>query len=49
MLGGFPVGITDVVRIGRFSMFLPAPIISSLLLIFFLTAGGKRLLASDHH
>jgi hypothetical protein len=47
MLGGFPVGLTDVVRIGRFSMFLPAPIISTLLLIYFLTPGGKRLLAAE--
>ncbi len=48
MLGGFPVGLTDVFRIGRFSMFLPAPIISTLLLVYFLTPGGKRLLTADH-
>ncbi len=48
MLGGFPVGLTDVIQIGRFSMFLPAPILSTLLLIYFLTPGGKRLLATDH-
>lgn len=48
MLGGFPVGITDIIQIGRFSMFLPAPIISTLLLAYFLTPGGKRLLAADH-
>jgi hypothetical protein len=44
MLGGFPVGITDVIRLGRFSMFLPAPIISLLLLVFILSPSGKRLL-----
>lgn len=44
MLGGFPVGITDVVRIGRFSMFLPAPVISAGLLVFILSPAGKRLL-----
>jgi hypothetical protein len=44
MLGGFPVGITDVIRLGRFSMFLPAPIISLLLLVFILSPAGKRLL-----
>ena len=48
MLGGFPVGITDIIQIGRFSMFLPAPIISTLLLVYFMTPGGKRLLAADH-
>ena len=47
MFGGFPVGLTDVVRIGRFSMFLPAPIIGSLLLIFLLTPQGKRLVAGE--
>jgi hypothetical protein len=49
MLGGFPVGITDVIRLGRFSMFLPAPIIGLLLLVFILSPSGKRLLieASD--
>jgi hypothetical protein len=44
MLGGFPVGITDVIRLGRFSMFLPAPIISAGLLIYILSPAGKRLL-----
>jgi hypothetical protein len=44
MLGGFPVGITDVIRLGRFSMFLPAPIIGLLLLVFILSPSGKRLL-----
>jgi hypothetical protein len=47
MLGGFPVGVTDVVRLGRFSMFLPAPIVSSLLLIFFFTPAGKRLVVDS--
>ena len=45
MLGGFPVGITDVLRLQRFSMFLPAPILSALLLIFMLTPAGKRLVS----
>jgi hypothetical protein len=47
MLGGFPVGITDVIRLGRFSMFLPAPIISLLLLVFILSPSGNRLLAES--
>jgi hypothetical protein len=44
MFGGFPVGLTDVLRLGRFSMFLPAPILGLLLFIFFLSPAGKRLL-----
>jgi hypothetical protein len=47
MLGGFPVGVTDVIRLGRFSMFLPAPIVGGLLLIFFLTPAGKRLVVGS--
>jgi hypothetical protein len=44
MFGGFPVGVTDVFVKGRFSMFLVAPVMSTLLLIIFLTPGTKRLL-----
>jgi hypothetical protein len=45
MLGGFPVGITDVIRLGRFSMFLPAPIIG--LLCWILSPSGKRLFRGE--
>ncbi|MCL6645055.1 MAG: CoA transferase [Dehalococcoidia bacterium] len=41
MLGGFPLGISDVARLGRFSMFLPAPLISSGLLIWLLVSSGR--------
>jgi hypothetical protein len=44
MLGGYPVGITDVVRLGRFSMFLPAPLISTGLLIYLLLPSTQNLL-----
>lgn len=47
MFGGFPVGVTDVIRLQRFSMFLPAPIIGTLLLIFILSPAGKKLLANQ--
>jgi len=43
MFGGYPVGITDVIRLGRFSLFLPAPIISTVLLIVFLLPGTRKL------
>lgn len=44
LLGGFPVGITDVVRLGRFSMFLPAPILSAIMLVIILLPGTQKLL-----
>lgn len=44
MLGGFPLGISDVIRLGRFSMFLPAPLISTGLLIYLLLPAGRNLL-----
>jgi len=45
MFGGFPVGVTDVVVKGRFSMFLVAPLISTGLLIYLLLPGTKQMLA----
>ena len=47
MFGGFPVGITDVVVKGRFSMFLVAPVMSTILLAVFLFPGIKRLVAGN--
>jgi hypothetical protein len=47
MFGGYPVGIMDVIRLGRFSMFLPAPILSTLLLGFLVSPAGKRLVAGE--
>ncbi|MEW6241402.1 MAG: hypothetical protein AB1564_11395 [Chloroflexota bacterium] len=44
MLGGFPLGITDVIRLGRFSMFLPAPLISTGLLVYLLLPSTRRML-----
>lgn len=43
MFGGFPVGVTDVIVKGRFSMFLVAPILSTALLIFLLTPAARKL------
>jgi len=42
--GGIPVGITDIVRLGRFSMFLPGPILSSIILIIILLPGPKKMI-----
>lgn len=44
MFGGFPVGITDVVIKGRFSMFLVAPVMSTALLVYMLLPGTKKML-----
>ena len=44
MFGGFPVGITDVVIQGRFSMFLVAPMMSTGLLIYMLTPGATKMI-----
>jgi hypothetical protein len=46
ILGGFPVGVTDVLRLHRFSMFLPGPLMSTILLIIILLPGTKQLIAS---
>lgn len=44
MFGGFPVGLTDVIRLGRFSMFLPGPLVSGILLVVILLPGTKKLI-----
>lgn len=44
ILGGFPVGLTDIIRLHRFSMFLPSPIISTGMLIYLLLPGTKKLI-----
>jgi hypothetical protein len=46
MFGGYPVGLTDLARIGRFSMFLVAPIISTVLLVVFLLPGTQKLVTA---
>jgi hypothetical protein len=44
MFGGFPLGITDVLRLERFSMFLPAPLIATGLLIYLLLPGTRKMI-----
>ncbi len=44
MFGGFPVGITDVVIQGRFSMFLVAPIMGTGLLIYMLMPKTTKMI-----
>ena len=44
VFGGIPVGITDVVRLGRFSMFLPGPLLSAIMLAVILLPGTQNLI-----
>ncbi len=44
MIGGYPLGIHNVSEVQRFSMFLPAPLLSTVLLIVLLLPGTRRLI-----
>ncbi len=44
LIGGYPMGIYNVTQVQRFSMFLPAPIMSTILLIVILLPGTQKLL-----
>ena len=46
IFGGYPVGLTDVIAVkqGSFSMFLVAPILSTVLLIYFLLPGTTKMI-----
>ena len=46
IFGGYPVGLTDVIAVkqGNFSMFLVAPILSTVLLIYFLLPGTTKMI-----
>ena len=45
IIAGLPVGLTDVVRLSRFSMFLPGPMLSAILLVVILLPGTKKLIS----
>ncbi len=44
MLSGFPLGIHNVFEVGRFSMFLPAPLLGMGLVIFLLLPSTRKML-----
>lgn len=44
MFGGFPVGVTDVLVRGRFSMFLVAPFIGVALFVYLLLPSTKKMI-----
>lgn len=43
IIGGYPLGIYNVTEVGRFSMFLPAPILSTGLFIFLLLPSTRKI------
>lgn len=47
MFGGYPVGLTDVFQIGRFSMFLVAPVVSTGLLIYMLLPSSRKMIEGE--
>ncbi len=47
MLGGYPMGIHNVTEVHRFSMFLPGPIMSTILFIALLTPKVQALLMDE--
>jgi len=44
IIAGYPMAINNIVEVKRFSMFLPAPIISTILLIVILLPGTQKLI-----
>ena len=44
MIGGYPMGIHNVTGVKRFSMFLPTPILNTILLIVILLPGTQKLI-----
>ena len=47
MIGGYPMGIYNVSQVQRFSMFLPAPILSTLLLIILCLPNTQKLITNE--
>lgn len=48
MFGGYPVGLTDVINKGRLSMFLVAPVMSTILLVILLLPGTAKTLKLEN-
>jgi hypothetical protein len=44
MLGGYPMGLYNMTEVGRFSMFLPAPLLSTGLLIYLVLPSTRKWL-----
>jgi hypothetical protein len=46
IIGGYPMGIYNVTEVQRFSMFLPAPIVSTILLVVLCLPSTQKLLSN---
>ena len=44
MIGGYPLAVVNIMEVHRFSMFLPAPVIATGLLIYLLLPSTKKLI-----
>lgn len=49
MIGGYPMGINHMLEAGRFSMFLPAPILSTILLVILCLPGTQKLIIGSEN
>lgn len=47
MIGGYPMGIHNVAEVNRFSLFLPAPILSTILVIILLLPKTQKLITNQ--
>ncbi len=47
IIGGYPMGIHNVTEVQRFSMFLPAPLISTVLLVVLLLPNTQKLITAE--
>jgi len=47
IIGGYPMGIHNVFEVNRFSMFLPAPIVSSILLVILCLPNTQKLITNQ--
>jgi hypothetical protein len=47
MIGGYPMGIHNMTEVQRFSMFLPAPILSTGLLFYLLLPSTRKMLEAQ--
>jgi hypothetical protein len=42
--GGYPIGVVNMLEVKRFSLFLPAPLLSTVLVIFLILPVGRKLI-----
>lgn len=47
MIGGYPMGIHNVFEVNRFSLFLPAPILSTILVVILCLPKTQKLIAGE--